>query len=158
MKFRFRLQKVLEHRKRLEDEAKRKYFEAVARTQEAKDKLEAMYKAIDVSRNRAHQMLSGTQSSGGGHELILSLQDTDLFIRGQNIRIEQQRLVVRECKQAEEIEQDQLIQAAKDRQALEKLREKKLQEFREGIERKEAAEVDDLNILRGVGRDRAEGP
>lgn len=158
MKFRFRLQKVLEHRKRLEDEAKRKYFEAVARTQEAKDKLEAMYKAIDVSRNRAHQMLSGTQSSGGGHELILSLQDTDLFIRGQNIRIEQQRLVVRECKQAEEIEQDQLIQAAKDRQTLEKLREKKLQEFREGIERKEAAEVDDLNILRGVGRDRAEGP
>lgn len=154
MKFRFRLQKVLEHRKRLEDEAKRKYFEAMARTQEAKDKLEFMYKAIDDSRQRAHRM----QSSGGGHEMILSLQDIDLFIRGQNLRIEQQRKVVRECMQVEEVEQEHLIAAAKDRQALEKLREKKLQEFREGIDRKEAMEVDDLNIIRGVGQKRAEGP
>lgn len=154
MKFRFRLQKVLEHRKRLEDEAKRKYFEAMARTQEAKDKLESMYKAIDDSRQRAHRM----QSSGGGHEMILSLQDIDLFIRGQNLRIEQQRKVVRECMQVEEVEQEHLIAAAKDRQALEKLREKKLQEFKEGLDRKEAMEVDDLNIIRGLGQKRAEGP
>lgn len=154
MKFRFRLQKVLEHRKRLEDEAKRKYFEAVAQTQAAKDKLESMYKAIDDSRSRAHQM----QTAGGGHEVISSLQNIDLFIRGQHIRIDQQRKVVRECKQVEETEQDHLITAAKDRQALEKLREKKLQEFKEEIERKEALEVDDLNIIRGVGQKRAEGP
>jgi flagellar protein FliJ len=154
MKFRFRLQKVLEHRKRLEDEAKRKYFEAVARTQSEKDKLASMYKAIDDSRLRAHQM----QATGGGHEVILALQGTDLFIRGQNIRIENQRKVVRDCKQVEEAEQEHLIAAAKERQALEKLREKKLQEFKEGLDRKEAMEVDDLNIIRGLGQKRAEGP
>lgn len=154
MKFRFRLQKVLEHRKRLEDEAKRKYFEAVGRTQEAKAKLESMYRAIDKSRVRAHQI----QTQGGGHSAILALQDTDVFIRGQNVRIENQRRVIRELKQVEEMEQEKLIEAAKERQALEKLREKKLQEFRDSLDRKEAMEVDDLNIIRGPGLKRAEGP
>jgi flagellar FliJ protein len=154
MKFRFRLQKVLEHRQRIENEAKRAYFEAVAKTQEAKDQLTSMYQAIDASRIRAHQI----QSQGGGSSTIMTLQDTDLFIRGQQVRIEGQRKVIRELKQVEEREQEALVAAAKERQALEKLRDKKILEFKERVDRQEALEVDDLNIIRGPARKRAEGP
>jgi flagellar FliJ protein len=151
MKFKFRLQKVLEHRRRLEDEAKRTYFEAQAKTREALDKLESLYVAIDDVRARASHL----QSAGGGAQTIFSLQDTDLFIRGQKLRIEAQRKVVRELKQIEEQEQEVLIARAMDRKALEKLKEKRLQEFRTEIDLKEAAEADDMNVIRYK---RAEGP
>lgn len=151
MKFKFRLQKVLEHRQRLEDEAKRNYFEAQSKTKEALDKLESLYAAIDDVRARANQL----QSIGGGSKTIFSLQDTDLFIRGQKLRIETQRKVVREFKQVEEQEQEVLIARAMDRKALEKLKEKQLQEFRIEMDRKEAAEADDMNVIRYK---RAEGP
>ena len=151
MKFKFRLQKVLEHRQRLEDEAKRNYSQAQAKTQEALDKLESLYVAIDDVRMRANKI----QSVGGGSLTIFSLQDTDLFIRGQKLRIESQRKVVREFKQVEEQEQEVLIARAMDRKALEKLKEKQLQEFRFEMDRKEAAEADDMNVIRYK---RAEGP
>ncbi len=151
MKFKFRLQKVLEHRQRLEDEAKRNYFAAQARTREALDFLERLYTAIDEVRLRATKL----QSDGGGAKTVFTLQDTDLFIRGQKLRIENQRKVVRELKQQEEIEQEVLITCARDRKALEKLKEKQLQLFRENVDRQEAAEADDLSVIRYK---RAEGP
>lgn len=151
MKFKFRLQKVLEHRSRLEDEAKRNYFEAQEKTREALRKLESLYAAIDDVRTRAGRL----QSEGGGSQVVFSLQDTDLFIRGQKLRIEAQRKVVREFKQKEEEEQEVLIARARDRKALEKLKERQVQEHRTEVERQEAAEADDLNVLRYK---RAEGP
>lgn len=151
MKFKFRLQKVLEHRQRLEDEAKRNYFEAQSKTKSALNKLESLYAAIDEVRARANKL----QSAGGGSQTILSLQDTDLFIRGQKLRIESQRKIVREFKQREEQEQEVLIARAMDRKALEKLKEKQLQEFRAEMDRQEASEADDMNVIRYK---RAEGP
>jgi flagellar FliJ protein len=151
MKFKFRLQKVLEHRQRLEDEAKRNYFEAQSKTKSALNKLESLYAAIDEVRARANKL----QSAGGGSQTILSLQDTDLFIRGQKLRIESQRKIVTEFKQREEQEQEVLIARAMDRKALEKLKEKQLQEFRAKMDRQEASEADDMNVIRYK---RAEGP
>lgn len=151
MKFKFRLQKVLEHRIRLEDEAKRSYFAAQSKTKEALDKLESLYAAIDDVRLLANKL----QSAGGGSQTIFSLQDTDLFIRGQKLRIESQRKVVREFKQVEEQEQEVLLARAMDRKILEKLKEKQLQEFRTEMDRKDTAEADDMNVIRYK---RAEGP
>lgn len=154
MGFKFRLEKVLEHRRRLENEAKRDYFEALAKTVEANGKLKSLYTAIDDCRHRAHEL----QRVGGGRDVVFSLQDVDTFIRGQLIRIDQQRKLVRELKQVEEEKQELLIEASKERQALEKLREKRLSEYQQGISQREALEVDDLNILRAGLNKRGEGP
>lgn len=151
MAFRFRLQKVLDHRLRLEDEAKREYLAAQANTLEAIRLLEQLYVAIDVARQRGHELVTG----GPDLRMTPTLQHTDLFINGQKIRIERQRTKVRELKTIEEEKQELLAQAAREKKTLEKLREKHLQEYRKERDRKEQEEADDLSVMR-YGR--GEGP
>ena len=50
MAFKFRLQKLLEYRTRLEEEAQRDYMDACGKTAEALRALDKMYLAIDVAR------------------------------------------------------------------------------------------------------------
>lgn len=151
MAFVFRLQKVLEHRLRLETEAKRHYMEAQAKTVKALQDLENLYVAIDLARARGHELQTGTPNS----QIAPNLQNVDSFINGQKIRIERQRVVIRELKGEEEQLQDVLIQAARERKTLEKLRERHLQEYRAEVARREQAEIDDNATMR-YGR--GEGP
>ena len=151
MAFRFRLQKVLDHRARLEDEAKHDYLSAQANTKTALEELEQLYVAIDVARTRGHALVTG----GPDPRMAPTLQHTDLFINGQKIRIERQRSKIRELKAIEEEKQDLLAQAAREKKTLEKLREKHLQEYRAERARKEQEEADDLAVMR-YGR--GEGP
>ncbi|MDX9731480.1 MAG: flagellar export protein FliJ [Bdellovibrionales bacterium] len=159
MKFRFRLQKVLEHRQRLEDEAKRDYLKARAATEDALTKLRSMYQAIDDSRTRAQGIQLKENGSALSGVLRMSqsdrLQEIELFIRGQGVRIERHKEAIRSLKIEEEEKQEALVRAAREKKTLEKLREKKLQEFKEEQERREQAEADDLAVMR-FGR--GEGP
>lgn len=151
MAFRFRLQKVLEHRRRQEDEAKRDFMAAQAETQKALGALEDLYRAIDLARDRGHTMQTGVSDG----RMAPMLQHIDLFINGQKIRITQQRVKIRELKAEEERLQEELIRAAREKKTLEKLREKHLQEYREEVVRREQAEADDISVMR-YGR--GEGP
>ncbi len=151
MAFRFRLQKVLDHRARLEDEAKRDFLAAQANTNLAKQVLDQMYVAIDQTRARGHELVTG----GPDPRMTPTLQHHDHFINGQKIRIEQQRTKIRELKTIEEELQDLLARAAQEKKTLEKLREKHLQEYRAERARKEQEEADDLAVMR-YGR--GEGP
>jgi flagellar FliJ protein len=151
MAFRFRLEKVLVHRRRLEDEAKREFIIAQAATNKALSDLEALYVAIDVARSRGHEMQVGTSD----HRMAPTLQNIDSFINGQKIRIERQRAVIRDLKSTEERMHELLVEASKEKKTLEKLREKHLEEYRAELARKEQAELDDLAIMR-FGR--GEGP
>lgn len=144
MAFQFRLQKVLDHRRRVEDEAKRDYMEAQAKTVTALKELEDLYVAIDMARARGHQM----QTSAPDTRMAPTLQTIDLFINGQKIRIERQRAKIRDLKGEEERLQDVLIAAAREKKTLEKLREKHLQEYRDERTRLEQAEADDLSVMR----------
>lgn len=154
MKFRFRLEKVLVHRRRLEDEAKRVYLAAKAATETAMGELEKLYQQIDDARSRGHQLMTGSAPVQSSYATPI-LQHTDLFIGGQKIRIENQRKKIRELKGEEERLQDLLAEAARERKAMEKLREKHLQEFRTEQSRRESEEADDLSVMR-FGR--GEGP
>ncbi len=153
MKFRFRLEKVLVHRRRLEDEAKRVYLAAKANTEAALVELERFYQQIDDARARGHELVTGTGAKSSYS--TPTLQHTDLFIAGQKIRIEMQRKKIRELKGEEERLQDLLATAARERKAMEKLREKHLEEFRHEQNRRESEEADDLSVMR-FGR--GEGP
>lgn len=148
MKFNFRLQKVLEHRKRLEEAAQRDFMEAKSKTIEAMRILSEMYRAIDVAREDAQVMVTSGSAPN-------ALNTIDTFVIGQKIRIENHRKKIRELKADEERLQDALIEAAKERKTLEKLKENKRLEFVEELERRERLEYDDLAVMR---HGRGEGP
>lgn len=155
MKFRFRLEKVLTHRRRVEDEAKRAYFEAKAKTEAALTELEGLYRQIDDARARGHELMTGGAQDIPPRFAAPILQHTDLFIGGQKIRIETQRKKIRDLKGEEERLQDLLAEAARERKAMEKLREKHREEFVAEQDRREREEADDLSVMR-FGR--GEGP
>lgn len=151
MAFQFHLEKVLTHRRRVEDDAKRDYMAAKANTIKALRDLEDLYVAIDAARSRGHSMQAGEPDP----RTVPTLQNIDQFICGQKIRIERQRAVIREIKSEEERLHDILVQASREKKTLEKLREKHLRTYLEEMARREQAELDDLTIMR-YGR--GEGP
>lgn len=151
MAFRFHLEKVLAHRRRLEDEAKRNFMNAQANTAKGLRDLESLYVAIDLARARGHEMQQGVSD----HRTTPTLQNIDVFISGQKIRIDRQRAVIRDLKAIEERFHEELIEASREKKALEKLREKHLQEYRLELARREQNELDDLAVMR---HGRGEGP
>lgn len=142
MKFRFSFEKLLAHKRTLEDIARREYAEAQARVDAAEAELKRMYGQIDDSRKRALDLglKGGTQGP--------ALSQIDEFIRGQGVRIERHKLKIRELKTVAEEKQEALIAAAKERKIYEKLREKRLEEFKLLQKKHELKQVDDLVVTR----------
>ena len=136
MKFRFRLEKVLEYRKRLEDEAKRNYLLAKASTEAALHELEMLYRSIDEARARAPMSQAA------------ELQRDDVFIAGQKLRIEQKRIKIRELKEEEERTQEILADSAKEKKTLVRLKERKFDEFKKEVQRLENLEADEFSVMR----------
>lgn len=148
MPFRFNLEPVLKHRKRLEDEAQREFAEAQNAVEVCLREVEAMYARLDEVREE----ISSTLKSGvsGAIEQARALE---MFIGGHKIRIEIKRIEARELLQKAEVKQEQLIHAARERKVLVKLKEKRLVEYREWLSRMEAKEQDDMTMVRhGRGR------
>ena len=84
--------------------------------------------------------------SGGKHAPALS--HIDQFINGQKIRIEKQRQLVRELMGEAERLQEILIEAAKGRKTLEKLRERRYSEFRTIRKKAELKAIDEIVVTR----------
>lgn len=142
MKFKFGYQQLLEYRKRLEDLAQRDYVTAKKAVDLAEEALEAMYQQIDDSRQRARML----EVQGG--KQAPSLAFIDDFINKHKIRIEMHRKVIRELKQFEEIKQQALVVAAKEYKILEKLKERKMLEFKDILKKRELKQVDELVTTR----------
>ena len=142
MKFKFSYQKLLEHRKRLEELARDDYLLAQKLVMVAEEGLEKMYQQIDDSRTRA-----GTLSVKGGDQ-VASLVLIDHFINNHKLRIEAQRKKIRELKSTAEEKQQALVSASKEYKILEKLRERRVLEFKEIVKKREQKFVDDLVTMR----------
>lgn len=142
MKFKFSYQKLLAHKHTLEEIAQKNLAEAQRRLDTAKSELNALFKAVDEVRARAFEMeRQGGQSQSSG-------AIADEFANGQKIRIAKQREVIRERNMDVEQRQEELILAARERKTLEKLREKKLEEFKIENKRKEQKDTDDMITMR----------
>lgn len=138
MKFKFPLEKVMHHRKSLENIAKRNYLEALAILDEEKSILDRMYRDLDDARLQAH-----LHESRGG-TTAESLKHIHEFSTGQNIRIERQRLKVRDQNSVVENLLEILKNSSQEYKIIEKLKEKKFQEFRKESDSREQKELDDM--------------
>jgi flagellar protein FliJ len=142
VKFKFAFEKLLAHKQTLEEIAQKNLAEAQRKLEDAKNELNALYQAVDDVRARSFEL-----ERQGGQSQMTGIA-TDEFIKGQKYRIEKQKNVVREKMWDVEQRQDELIIAAREKKTLEKLREKKLEEFQLEMKRKEVKEVDDIVTMR----------
>lgn len=142
MRFKFPFDKLLAHKKTVEDAARRDWSEAQAAVDASNRELSEMYAQIDHSRARLGQL----ESNGG--PLGPALAHIDEFIQGQKIRIERHRVRLRELMAEAERRHEIVVEIAKERKTLEKLRERRLDEFKVRQEREEQKQVDELVVTR----------
>lgn len=142
MKFRFSLEKLLEHLERQEKEAERSYLLARNHVDDANAELTELHAAVDRARRRA----SDLRNSGG--ECAASLQETDFFIAGQEVRIARQKVKIRELVSVMEEKHASLVEAAREKKKVARLREKMQERHKDLLKRKEAKDLDEIVTVR----------
>lgn len=143
MAFRFGLETVLKHRKRLEDAAQREYAEAQQAVNDVLAAIEQMYVRMDEVREE----IAAAQKVGT-REKVAEVVACEQFLNGLKIHIEARRLEARQLMVVAEEKQELLIAAARDKKILMKLKERRQNEYRERLRRIEAKELDDITMVR----------
>ena len=143
MGFKFPLQSVLKHRKRLEEMAQREFAEAQREVDEALKRLEAMYKRLDEVREEI-----AVAQAAGAPENLEQIRNMEQFLLGEKIRIERVRQDARILLQKAEEKQEALIARAQERKILDKLRERRLVEHQEKLRQLEVKIADDQTMMR----------
>jgi flagellar protein FliJ len=140
--FRFRLQNVLDYRAGLADRARQELGVLQARVREAEEALAALFRA----EQHALQQLGEAQSA----PMMDLAAITRLLEYGQilTIRIAEQRGVIAQRQEEADAKQQEVIALAKDAKALEKLRERQLEEFQQDDARREQAETSEIAAIR----------
>lgn len=126
------------HRKSIENLAKKDYLEELRILNEEKAKLDKMYQDLDQSRLQAHLY----ESRGG--TTAESLKHIHEFSIGQNVRIERQKNKIREQTGLVEDKLEILKKASQEYKMIEKLKEKRFDEFQLDADKKEQKEIDDM--------------
>lgn len=141
-KFRFPLQKVMQHRKTLENLAQKDFEVAQSELNAQIAILEEMDSAKTVAREQAFRR----QSEGG--TASPALVQVAEFLKGQDIRMERQREKIKECESLVENLREILRQKAIDYKIIEGLKDRKKQEFKLDQKKREQKLVDEMNVMR----------
>ena len=142
MKFKFPLQKVMEHRKVKEDLAQKDFQEALQYLMEQQNNLNKM----EQDQHQA-QVRAGALALEGGQQGP-ALSQIHQFLQGQKIRIAQQKVQVEEAEKLVEARREILKQAVQDHKIIEKMRENKFEEYRAKRLSDDQKEMDEQSILR----------
>lgn len=142
MKFKFPLQKVLEHRKIRENLAQKDFQEVVMQLNEENALLDRMLGQVQNAHGQA-----GTLATQGGAQGP-ALTQIHEFLKGQEIRIHRQKQKIQEVEKLVEAKREILRQAALEYKIMEKMRENKFEEYRAERLATEQKEMDEQAILR----------
>ncbi len=138
MSFQFRLEKVLQHRKTLEDLAKKNYLEAKTVLDEAEALLESFHQSIRQAQSERHKLVVSGQNPG---ERLSQISD---YIKGTELKIERQKSMILKQLAIVEKQHRALQEAAIEYKMVEKLKERQLFNYRElekKLEQKEQTEI-----------------
>ncbi len=140
--FAFRLQSVLEYRTGLVDRARQELVTLQARLREE----EAVLVALQHAERMALRQLGSAHASA----MLDLVEITQLLEYGEVLatRIVQQKLVIGQCQQVVDTQQQVVIGLAKDAKALEKLRERQLEEYQQEDARRERVETSEIASTR----------
>ena len=150
MKFKFPLQKVMEHRKVLEDLAQKDFQDALAvLIQEQK-----LFSTLQDQMRSAYDEIFQAQHSKSG-QTSGQLKQLGDFIVGQKVRLERQGAKIQEIEKGVESLREILREKAVDYKIIERLKERKKADFNEEMAKIDQKEMDEIAILRKAHGNRA---
>lgn len=142
MKFKFSLEKVLKQRRIQADLAEKDFLEAQANLNLEIQKRDVMVQVKDES---LHQRSSIVQNK---NSWAIEVEQINIFVQGQDLRIKQQNLRLTEFEKLVESKREILRNAMVEVKIIERLKEKKFEEFKKEMNRQEQNEIDELTVLR----------
>ncbi len=142
MKFKFPLQKVLEHRKIKENLAQKDFQDAVMLLTKENELLAQMEQDKSEAHNR-----TGLLAQQGGAQGPAFAQIHD-FLKGQEIRLQRQKQKIQEIEKLVESKREILRQSVLEYKIMEKMRENKFEEYRHDRLTEDQKENDEQSILR----------
>ena len=134
-KFRFRLEKVLDYRRTLEDTAKTAYMEARARRIDAEHDLQGIRQTRETALTRGLPCLEERRSL---HNYISRLEGEE----------HDQKAIIGVLEDEEEQFRQSWLNAREEAEALQKLRDAEFAEWQLQASREEQAELDEWAVLR----------
>jgi flagellar FliJ protein len=143
LKFKFGYEKLLEFYEQQEEIAQRDYNESLSHLDLEKVKHKAMWTLVDTAEDEIYNLKASPKGSP-----MARLTQLDSFISGQKIRIEKQREVIINHTSIVEQKQEILIAAVREKKTIEKLKEKKLREFKKLQNKKELKANDEFVVTR----------
>lgn len=151
-KFRFNLEAVLEQRRAMEKERQREVAALERARLEIERELRGRQRAIEGAREDLRDALG--KGEAGAAVMIdfggVRLQSRAAFHQTQQAQMTAIRLAG--AMRKVEAARARLLEAARARKAVEMLREKRYEEWRRDQERREAAAVDEINVMRAARR------
>ncbi|MFZ4403373.1 MAG: flagellar export protein FliJ [Pseudobdellovibrionaceae bacterium] len=141
-KFQFSLEKLMEYRKSVEQQAQRDFFEIQSKFIEAQNKLEDLKSILHDSF-----LLRSQLEVQGGSETN-KLEQIYFFQKGQAVRIASQTKIIAVFEKEVEAKREILRQKAIDYKIITKLKEKKREEYLAEYIKEEDGFIDEQNILR----------
>ncbi len=135
--FNFRLQRVLDLRITIEDQIKNQL--GVIRN-EVKKEEDTLERFLSEQRQRLDQVEGKATGEVSPWDMTLEVQ----YLQNLRNRIQLQHHKIQDLKVAEEKKREELLKASQDRKILEKLKERKFEEFQKTVESKEQALTDEV--------------
>ncbi|MFZ7125679.1 MAG: flagellar export protein FliJ [Desulfobacterales bacterium] len=142
----FRLEPVLKHRRHLEDRARHAFSDAELKVRDADARLRRMKNRHAIQRDDLR-----LRQRQGQHvpSMVMALHYLNILEDG----IRRQKDVLAELEHDMEKRRTLLLEAVKQRKAIEKLKEKQNAQWRQSQDRRERAFIDELSVTRFVSAD-----
>ncbi len=142
MKFKFSLEKVLNHRNLQVDLAKRYFIQAQNNLSAAEQIRDNMI--LEKEKNIAHRSeIVRTQNHWQDQ-----VQQINLYLSGQDLRIARQNESLKKLEKEVESYREILLKAQTEAKMMERLKEKKKEEFLKAFYDNESKELDEIATLR----------
>ena len=136
-KFRFSLETVLEYKQQTLESLQAEHGAILARIREQEayiDEIEAAYRHLNQEFNRR-------KSEGVS---ILDAMKYEQYLRAREREIDEAYIRLAELQKQEEKKRAEVVEAKKETSTIEKLREKKLDAYKKGVQKAEEALIDEF--------------
>lgn len=136
-KFRFSMETVLHYREQLLDALQAEHAALLARVREQEAVVEAQQRKFDeVNEEYRQRKAEGmTVADAAGYDIMLRVQEKE---------IEKAQKKLEEYRRAEEAKRSEVIAAKTDKATIEKLKEKKLEQYHKAVQKSDEQFIDDF--------------
>lgn len=145
-RFKFKLEVVLKERKRIEDMRLREWTLSKRILQDLVDELTALETRLEEVFGEATE----TVHLDGVSNDIGVIQMMDSFIVGTKLRIERKKSEILRAARLTEKKRLEFVAASQKREALEKFKEKKFEDYKRETLKREHRDLDDVYIMSGA--------